>query len=87
MSVSRRLMIGLLVAAFTCPVLAEKPTSGELTQQNYEAWRDHVLPQGWELKYEKIGWRTSYWSAIIEAQEKDMPILFWAMNGHPLCNV
>ena len=66
--------------------VAEKPQSGELTEANYEAWRDHVLPRTWELKFEQIGWRTSFWDAVIEAQEKDMPILLWAMNGHPLCN-
>ena len=58
----------------------------ELTDSTYAKWRDHVLPKGWELNYRKIPWRSSYWEAVIEAQEKDKPILLWAMNGHPLCN-
>ncbi|NNE91617.1 MAG: hypothetical protein HKN23_08220 [Verrucomicrobiales bacterium] len=64
----------------------EKPADGELTQDTYEIWRDHVLPRSWELKFQKIEWRTSFWEAVCEAQEKDMPILLWTMNGHPLCN-
>ena len=38
------------------------------------------------MSYREIAWRPSFWEAVIEAQEKDMPIFLWAMNGHPLCN-
>jgi hypothetical protein len=65
----------------------EVPKDGELNEATYQVWRDHVLPRSWELNYQKIGWRTSFWDAVVEAQEKDKPILMWAMNGHPLCNV
>ena len=58
----------------------------ELTLTNYAKWRDHVLPRNWELSYRRLPWRTSFWGAVIEAQAKDKPILFWAMNGHPLAN-
>ena len=44
--------------------LAEKPKDGNLTAANYAAWRDHVLPKAWELKFEQIGWRTSFWDAV-----------------------
>jgi len=59
---------------------------GELTDLNYGKWREHVLPRNWELSYRRIPWRPSFWDAVIEAQAKDMPILLWTMNGHPLCN-
>lgn len=83
---------GLIIAAVFIASAAncfpqEQPKDAELNESTYEIWRDHVLPRSWELKYQQIGWRTSYWDAVIEAQEKDKPILFWAMNGHPLCNV
>ena len=65
----------------------EAPKNAELNEATYEIWRDHVLPRDWELNYQKIGWRTSFWDAVVEANEKDRPILMWAMNGHPLCNV
>ena len=58
----------------------------ELTEANYEKWRDHVLPKNWELSYRRIPWRTSFWDAVVEAQARDKPIFLWSMNGHPLCN-
>lgn len=81
------ILVPILVASFSYSSRAQdKPKDGELTEATYEIWRDHVLPRSWELKFQKIEWRTSFWEAVCEAQEKDMPILLWTMNGHPLCN-
>lgn len=77
------LIVGIVLPAL---VAADEFQEKELTDANYAMWRDHVLPRNWELSYRKIPWRTSFWDAVIEAQAKDMPILLWAMNGHPLCN-
>jgi hypothetical protein len=52
--------------------------------KNLDAIRDFILPKPKELAYRAIAWRTTFWDAVVEAQEKDMPILLWAMNGHPL---
>jgi hypothetical protein len=65
---------------------AEAPKDAELNKATYPTWRDHVLPRAWELNFQRIAWRPSFWQAVIEAQQKDMPILLWTMNGHPLCN-
>ena len=83
-----RLLIFTFVAGFvfSTAAAADKFEEGELTDANYDKWRDHVLPKNWELSYRKIPWRASFWDAVIEAQEKDKPILLWSMNGHPLCN-
>ena len=77
----------ILFAAAVTASAQEAPKDAELNEATYGIWRDHVLPRGWELNYQKIGWRTSFWDAVVEANEKDKPILMWAMNGHPLCNV
>ena len=69
----------LLVSASALP-------AQELTEETYATWRDHVLPEADELAFREIPWRTSFWEAVVEAQEQDRPILLWAMNGHPLCN-
>ena len=71
---------------FASAAVAAEFQEGELTDANYTKWRDHVLPRNWELPYRRIPWRSSFWQAVIEAQEKDKPILLWTMNGHPLCN-
>ncbi len=56
----------------------------ELTDANFAKWRDYLVPAEKDLAYKAIPWRASYWDAVVEAQAKDMPILLWTMNGHPL---
>ena len=79
------LIVGILLPT-AVGVAADEFQEKELTGANYAKWRDHVLPRNWELSYRRIPWRTSFWDAVVEAQEKDKPILLWTMNGPPLCN-
>ncbi len=76
--------LALIICIVLPAAAADEFQEGELTGANYAKWRDHVLPRNWELSYRMIPWRTSFWEAVIEAQETDKPILLWAMNGHPL---
>ena len=50
----------------------------------YTKWRDHIVAKPEECTFESIGWRGTFWSAVMEATQKRKPILLWAMNGHPL---
>ena len=34
-------------------------------------------------EWRKIGWRSDFWTAVVEAQRDEKPVLLWAMNGHP----
>ena len=56
----------------------------ELTLGTLDHWLGYILPETEELQWQDIPWRAKYWDAIIEGQEKERPILIWAMNGHPL---
>lgn len=56
----------------------------DLTDETYGKWRDHILPRPEEVEWTKVGWRSSFWDAVVEAQEQEKPVLLWAMNGHPL---
>lgn len=56
----------------------------ELTDANLEQVYASVQPPENDLRFEKIPWRTRLWSAALEANQADKPILLWAMNGHPL---
>ena len=85
MTILRTLTL-IVVVVLSAVVSAAEFQEGELTDANYTKWRNHVLPRNWELSYRRIPWRSSFWEAVIEAQEKDKPILLWTMNGHPLCN-
>ena len=70
-----------LVAA----VLAATPVAAqELTEKTFDTWYTYIIPKESELTWRKIGWRGTLGEAWSEAQKKDKPILFWAMNGHPL---
>ena len=55
-----------------------------LTDENYKAWRDHILPADADLGWQQIPWLTTFQDGILEADQRKMPLLFWTMNGHPL---
>jgi hypothetical protein len=56
----------------------------DLTETGWRSFKEKILPAREELAWQAIGWRTSFQRALAEAQEKDRPVLLWAMNGHPL---
>jgi hypothetical protein len=53
-------------------------------QSQMEKWRDLILPGPEETRYQAIDWRPTFWDAVVEAHQKKVPVLLWAMNGHPL---
>ena len=64
--------------------LEKGDTSSGLDDRTFEALLDHVLPDPVETDYESIRWRARFHEAVTEATERRMPVLLWAMNGHPL---
>lgn len=69
--------------AFTL-FIAAPAFSQELTEDTFAEWRDYLVPPAAEEAWLEIGWRTTFWDGLREAQEKQKPVLLWAMNGHPL---
>ncbi len=67
-------------AAEPPPVVADI----ELTADNYEVWRDHIMPETNELAWDQIPWLTTFKDGILAANAADKPLLLWTMNGHPL---
>jgi hypothetical protein len=59
-------------------------TAQEPKEETFDKWYSFILPKKSELTWRRIGWRGTLREAWIEARQKDMPILLWAMNGHPL---
>ncbi len=55
-----------------------------LNDDTYARWKEYILPTPEELEWHAIPWRPSFWSAVIDAQRAEKPVLLWAMNGHPL---
>lgn len=56
----------------------------ELTADNYDAWRDHILPAGSEIRFLEIPWQRTFAEGVLKANRAGKPVLLWAMNGHPL---
>lgn len=52
--------------------------------ESLDKWRATILPRDFESGWRKIPWRPTFWDGVVEAQEKDKPLLLWIMNGHPL---
>lgn len=78
----RRMWFGLLFAlgtSFQTPVDAPSVHERALAE-----WRAAIAPSDAEREWTTIGWRPSFWQAVLEANRTDKPVLLWAMNGHPL---
>ena len=51
---------------------------------NFDAWRGHILPTADELRWETIPWHQTFGEGLLDANKRGRPLLFYAMNGHPL---
>ena len=71
-------VLGILIAS--APALFAQ----ELTENSFEKLFASVAPNAREQSWRRISWHPNFWNAVIAAQEKDRPILLWAMNGHPM---
>ncbi len=56
----------------------------ELTEKNFQQWREHILPGEGDLAWQQIPWLTTFADGILAADRADKPVLLWTMNGHPL---
>lgn len=70
--------------AFLLFPLIAQAQDATLTQENLSQWREHILPDGNDLTWQKIPWRITFADGIKAANEADKPLLLWTMNGHPL---
>ena len=85
MSRYTRSMLALGLSLFALvPAPQEPSTTPQPTMANLAAWRDHILPDRSELLWETIPWKSSLSAGFAAARESGKPLLFWAMNGHPL---
>lgn len=56
----------------------------ELRAEDLGAWRDRIRPAPGELAWDTIPWVPSFGDGVRRASREGRPLLFWAMNGHPL---
>jgi hypothetical protein len=51
---------------------------------NAAAWREYLRPSHAESSYAEVAWMDRFSAAVIAGEREQRPVLFWAMNGHPL---
>ena len=56
----------------------------QLNEKTYKMWQNFIKPTNEELAWAQIPWRSTFYDGLIESDRQQKPVLFWAMNGHPL---
>lgn len=49
-----------------------------------ESWREYLRPTAEEAAFEAIPWLPTFADGLKAADEAQLPLLLWVMNGHPL---
>lgn len=83
MSADRLMMIGL-VTVMLCgqhDLQAELP---ELNAASWAAYQDAVEPTEAESAYLDIAWHSQLGDAVRDAHHRELPLMIYVMNGHPL---
>ena len=63
----------------TKPLVIPSPAPG-----NVDDWQRHIWPSPDEVRWMEIPWHPTFGGGLAAAGRAGKPLLFWAMNGHPL---
>ena len=76
----------LLLAALTAAAGGSQDFEGlpEIEIGDLDAWGRWIRPREQEAAFEEIDWIADFAGGLRAAQSEQKPLLFWAMNGHPL---
>ncbi len=82
-------LLGLLIALSAAPVQDPAEIARSLPQPGLRLvdlprWREHLRPSAAESTPESIEWIAEFGAGMRRADAEGKPLLFWAMNGHPL---
>ncbi|MFO0876171.1 MAG: hypothetical protein U0840_02270 [Gemmataceae bacterium] len=66
----------VLTLALLCPA--------EVRDSDLDRLRRQIVPSTAEQAWLRLDWEVTLWDAVVRAQKEDRPILFYAMNGHPM---
>lgn len=56
----------------------------ELDAAQLDAWASFIKLSAAESGFESIPWIDNFAEGVRTASERELPLFFWAMNGHPL---
>lgn len=74
------LLSGMLASDAPAPVISIP----DLRAEDLPRWRDHIRLAPAERAFDRIDWIPTFHQGIRAADARQRPLLFWAMNGHPL---
>ena len=82
-------LLALLVALATAPIQDPAEVARNLPQPGLRTvdlprWRKHLRPSPAERTPDSIDWIAEFGAGMLRADADGKPLLFWAMNGHPL---
>ena len=66
------------------PVVAQLSLDRQIDSMTAERWLTELIPHERELSWLEVDWIPSFGEAVVRARDERRPLLFWAMNGHPL---
>lgn len=58
--------------------------SPDLEAQDLSTWAAKIRPSAEEARFQELDWAPTFLDGVRRAGEEQKPLLFWAMNGHPL---
>ena len=83
--------LALALSLVAVPAIAQDPPPTQdpgfvanLTEQNFDAWRDYVASRDDERAWARLPWLPTFHAGLEAAAAADKPLLLWTMNGHPL---
>ena len=74
----------LLALCVACAAPAPPTLFSELTPRSAPLYADYVRPTETESAWRDIPWHPTFAEGMRTAGVQGKPLLFWAMNGHPL---
>ena len=75
----------MLATALACSEPAPPPTIlSDLDEDNRDLFAEYLAPSADESRWRAIPWLPTFAEGLRTAGEQKRPLLFWAMNGHPL---
>lgn len=73
-----------VIRAAVVPALAAVAAAQAFDQARFERDLERIVPAAEERAWRTLPWQAELRSALQQASERGMPVLLWAMNGHPL---
>jgi hypothetical protein len=80
----RALLGAACLTALACGSPERPPILSDPSPESVASIADYVRPTSAESAWRDIPWQPTFAGGLRAAVEDGRPLLFWAMNGHPL---